>query len=142
MNSDPNPSVSSAPLEGLVDTTAGKGAARLFGLLSAWRHRRVFHPVGVAFAGWLEVREGAGVGVPLLDQPARFGVIVRVSRGLGVPEPWPDVLGVAVRILDAHGSGSDQDFLLATGARPPVLRHLVLPARTYVTATYSTILPF
>jgi hypothetical protein len=84
-----------------------------------------------------------GVDVParLLRTPASYDVVVRLSRSLGLPRPLPDVLGVAVRVLDAYGEGRHQDVLLDTGASPPVLRRLPLPRRTR-TAMHSSLLGY
>ena len=56
---------------------------------------------------------------------------MRFSRGAGLPEPLPDILGVAVRVLDSHGPGGHQDFLLATSSGLPVAHHALLPATTF-----------
>jgi hypothetical protein len=42
----------------------------------------------------------------LCSSPARpIRPLLRFSRGAGLPEPLPDVLGVAIRLPDAHGPG-------------------------------------
>src|SRR3978361_1840226 len=75
---------------------------------SAVRDERVFHPHGVAHQVMLDIRPTSGdpdrasLDVPLLDEPGSYAGVVRFSRGGGLPEPLPDVLGVAVRIQDAH----------------------------------------
>ncbi len=127
------------PLDRAVDATAGRASALTFAALSALRGRRSLHPLGAAFAATVEVR-GASCGVPLLDQACRRPAIVRLSRAVGIPEPWPDVFGLAIRILDAHGPGMDQDLLVSTSAEPPGLRHLVVPARGHAAGFYSSIL--
>ncbi|MGZ4618429.1 MAG: hypothetical protein ACXV3F_06825, partial [Frankiaceae bacterium] len=116
--------------------------AASFGVLSALRGKRFFHPAGVAFAGRLDVEPGPGYGVPLLDEQRSFEAIARFSRGAGTPEPLPDVLGLAVRILDAHGQGLHQDLLLVTSDRRPLGRHLLLPARSFLSRSYSSVLPY
>jgi hypothetical protein len=40
--------------------------------------------------------------------------LVRLSRGVGLPSGWPDVLGVAVRVQDGGGVGIDLDLLVST----------------------------
>ena len=116
--------------------------AATFGVLSALRGKRFFHPSGVAFAGRVDVEPGPGYGVPLLDEQRSFEAIARFSRGAGTPEPLPDVLGLAVRILDAHGKGLHQDLLLVTSDRRPLGRHLLLPARGFLSRSYSSVLPY
>lgn len=131
------------PLTGVVDTTLGVASAIAFGGLSGLRRARIFHPDGAAFEATLDVHGTANEdwGVPLLDEPARHRAIVRLSRGVGVPEPLPDVLGLALRVVDAHGRGRDQDLLLVTSGRLPVLRNAVLPASHFAGGQYSSVLP-
>jgi len=64
--------------------------------------------------------------------------LIRFSRALGVPRPFPDVLGLALRIVDAHGPGAPQDLLFASS----LLRVLPAPAHTFFGPRFSTLLPF
>jgi hypothetical protein len=114
---------------------------------SAVRHARVFHPRGVAYRGTVEIRPSGSAGrptldVPLLDDGGSFSALLRFSRGASLPEPLPDVLGVAVRILDAHGSGQDQDLLLGSSFELPLARQLLLPAFAISGSTLSSVLPY
>ncbi len=114
-----------------------------FGALSRLRGARIFHPDGVGYRGALRIaRPQAGYpGVPLLQRPREYPVLFRFSRGAGLPEPLPDILGLALRILDVHGRGRHQDFLLVTSADAPVLHHLLLPAvRGFFGQSFSSIL--
>jgi hypothetical protein len=45
-------------------------------------------------------------------------------------------------VLDAHGPGAHQDFLLATSAGAPVAHHALLPARSFFDRTFSSILVY
>jgi hypothetical protein len=63
--------------------------------------------------------------------------LVRLSRGVGLPERAPDVLGLAVKVPDLG-----QDILLASSGEGPLTRHLLIPARGYFRRPYSTVLPF
>jgi hypothetical protein len=56
-------------------------------------------------------------------------VLVRFSRGAGLPSALPDVHGLAVRAPDAYGHGRHQDLLLSTTLPPPLLRRLPVPVR-------------
>jgi len=98
--------------------------------LSRLRGARFFHPVGVAYTATLTVPRALGdyPGVPLLERRGEHPAIIRFSRATGVPEPLPDVLGIAISITDLYGRGRHQDFLLATSANAPVLQHLLVPA--------------
>jgi hypothetical protein len=116
-----------------------------FGALSALRGKRSFHPFGFGYEGSLRIerRPTHPTGARLLDDVAEHRVIVRASRALGLPENLPDLLGLAIRIPDAHGEGLHQDFLLVTSADGPLLHHLLLFAPGgFFGQSYSSILPY
>ncbi|HEX8068112.1 MAG TPA: hypothetical protein VF520_16460 [Thermoleophilaceae bacterium] len=116
-----------------ADTTVpgpvATATAATFGALSRLRGARIFHPEGVGYSGVLRVeRSQPGyAGTPLLGRPGEHRALFRLSRAVGLPEPLPDVLGLAVRLVDVHGQGRHQDFLLVTSADGPLLHHLLLP---------------
>lgn len=123
------------PLNGL--------AAGLFGSLSAVRGKRVFHPDGDAYeatATFLDERQ--------IDTLANFlggaenEAMVRFSRGVGLPQAAPDVLGMAIKLLDFVGPGSDLDLLLVTSGEGAVLQNTLRPARGFFRGSYSTVLPY
>src|SRR3954466_8969792 len=119
--------------------------AAAMGVGSAVRSARVFHPSGVGFRATITIRPAGGaaaLGVPLLDEPGTYTGVVRASRGAGLPEPLPDVLGLAVRIEDAHGPGQAQDLLLGSSSSLPVGRQLFVPNVTFDGVTLSSILPY
>ncbi len=119
--------------------TAGTAAFRL---ASRLRGERAVHARGRAFTGSVTVSGGAGTGAPLLDRPATYDALVRFSRSAGLP-PWlPDVHGLAVRLLDAHGPGAHQDLLLDSTSPAPVLRRLPWPRWDATGATYGSLLPY
>ena len=120
----------------LIEATAGAASAALFGLASFLRRARVFHPDGVAFDATFEAG-GSGV-LPAGAHDA----VVRFSRGAGLPEAMPDILGLALRLLDVHGPALHQDLLLVTSGSRPGLRHALLPARTVGHERWSTLLPY
>ena len=124
----------SSPLPAL-GTAAFRAASKV-------RGERALHARGRTLTGRLTVSGGAGTGAPLLDQPASFDVLVRVSRSVGLPLPLPDVLGLAVRVLDAHGPGAHQDLLLDSTRPEPVLRRLPWPARDHLGALHCSLLPY
>lgn len=121
-------------------TSLGPVTSGLFERASRWRRARVFHPHGVTVCGEIEV--GAGLaGTELFRPGARVAAVVRFSRGVGVPTPWPDVLGVAVRAVDAYGPGRHQDLLAVTALPVTVARFVLVPARAYDGVEYSSLLP-
>jgi hypothetical protein len=126
----------------LVEGTIGIAAAALFSTTSAIRRARTFHPIGAAFEASFTVVEPAGFGVTLLDTPATHDAVVRLSRGVGLREPWPDVLGLALRIHDAHGPGAHQDLLLVTSGDRPIARHLFVPTTGFDGIRFSSVLPY
>lgn len=117
-------------------------AALPFQALSALRGRRIFHPFGVAFDATLDVTDPQDNGTALFSSPGRRRAIVRISGGAGVPRPLPDNFGIALRVLDAYGSGEHQDLLMNVSGTLPGARHLLLPAFTVTDGHYSTVLPY
>jgi hypothetical protein len=127
-----------------VTHPAAAAAAALFGGLATLRRRRSLHPDGASYHATVQIDGDPDFeGAPLLAHTASHAALVRFSRGAGLP-PWlPDVLGLALRLCDAHGPGHHQDLLMATSAKPPVLHHLLLPGvRGPFGQPYSTILPY
>ena len=118
--------------------------SRFWQTLSRLRGRkRSLHPNGQAYEAQFVVRDGAGrTGSDLFDEPGTRDAIVRFSRGAGLPEPLPDILGIAIRVIDAHGPGAHQDFLLVTSADIPVAHHALLPGTSYFDRTFSSILVY
>jgi hypothetical protein len=135
----PPPRRSAGPLTPAAEGL-GAGAAAVFGVLSAARRRRIFHPDGTAYDATLTVHGGSR-GAVLLDEPARRACVVRLSRGLGLHEPLPDILGVAIRVPDVYGPGAHQDLLLATAGSGPVVRSVPYLARSGDGGHYSSVLP-
>jgi hypothetical protein len=124
--------------------SANAGAALVFGALSLVRRRRIFHPDGALFTAEFRVLRGAcdTLDWDLLRRARRFDAIVRLSRGAGLPQPLLDHLGIAVRLVNAYGRGRHQDLLLGASNPLPLGRHLLLPARGFTQAWYSTVLPY
>ncbi len=107
-------------------------SAGTFAALSAARGKRVFHPIGVGFSGTVSFYDAAGA--PL---QGTHGALLRFSRGAGLPQRLPDVLGLAIKIEDLG-----QDLLLATAGEDAVTRHLLIPSTGFFKRPYSTILPY
>jgi hypothetical protein len=121
---------------------ARAAAAGLFGFLSAVRGKRVFHPVGSAYEATVTFDRGVPLDAELFRRTGPQPAVVRLSRGIGLPESWPDVLGLAVKVPDAYGPGRHQDFLFATSGRSPAARHLLVPTKDVRRRPYSTVLFF
>ncbi len=114
--------------------------ASALALGTALRGARVFHPRGQAFTATVETDGGGTWGARLLDEAARHDVVVRLSRGAGLPAPLPDVVGLAVRFEGQGRGGGPLDVLVNTSGGPPVLRHLFLPEP--LGRTFSSVLPY
>lgn len=123
-------------------SAAGDGLGLLFTAVGKVRRGRGLHPQGKLHRGTL-TRHGLRppTGVPWLDEPGRDGVLVRFSRGAGLPRRLPDLLGLAVRIPSA-GAGGPADLLLSGAGRAPGLRHVLRLQRDPRRGTYTSVVPF
>jgi hypothetical protein len=68
--------------------------------------------------------------------------LVRLSRGLGLRPPLPDVFGLALRLPDVYGPRRHQDFLLASSGEGAFGRRLLRPTFGARTGMYSSLLPY
>lgn len=105
------------------------------------RRGKPIHPRGAVGAARL-VRfgsRGAPWGVRWLDEPGVDVGIARFSRSLGLPGPLPDVLGLALRL---QGRDAVHDLLLATTGLRVGLRHVLIPQRDALAASYGSLLPY
>jgi hypothetical protein len=89
-------------------TLAGRLLALPLAAVARARQGKPMHPRGAVLAGRL-VRTGCRppVGVPWLDEPGTDDAVVRLSRGAGLPEELPDLLGLAVRVPGPDGRPVD-----------------------------------
>ena len=96
---------------------AGRVVAVPLGAIARRRGGKPMHPRGAVLDAVLE-RHGATppFGVPWLDEVATDRVVVRLSRGAGLPAPLPDVLGLAIRL---GGDAAPVDLLLSSTGRGP-----------------------
>lgn len=118
---------------------AGRVVAVPLAALARWRNGKPMHPRGAVFDAVLE-RHGATPpwGVPFLDTTGREDVVVRMSRGAGLPAPLPDLLGIAVRL---GGAAAPVDLLLSSTGRGRLTR--VVPALRRDTASpYCSIMAY
>ncbi|MEV4315679.1 hypothetical protein [Actinocrispum sp. NPDC049592] len=66
-----------------------------------------------------------------------------MSKGLGLPGAFPDVLGLAVRVPQSAGPGRPVDLLLSTAGSGRLTRWLPVPRRDWSRhAVYGSIMPF
>ena len=84
------------------------------------------HPEGSVRRGVL-VRHGLDTptGVPWLDEPGTDDVVLRWSRAIGLPPSFPDIHGLALRLVDPGRPPGD--LLLATTGWSRPTRVVLLP---------------
>ncbi len=121
-----------------------RGAGRLVAVplaaLARWRNGKPMHPRGAVFDAVLERHGGDRPwGVPFLDTTGTDDVVVRLSRGAGLPAPLPDLLGLAVRL---GGDGeAPVDLLLSSTGRGRLTR--VVPVfRRDTASAYCSIMAY
>jgi hypothetical protein len=133
----PRPALLAARAGGLLLSAA------IAGILSVRRPRPI-HSRGVVLSGELlwTSRTGAPAGIEWIDEPPPAGletVTVRLSRGIGLPAPLPDVLGLALR---AHSDKGLVDINLSSTGRGPVGRYLLAPHAFPERAWYGSLMPY
>jgi hypothetical protein len=124
---------------GLVQL-AGRLVAVPLGAVARWRQGKPMHFRGAVLDAVLERHGGdPPFGVPWLDAVRDEPVVVRMSRGAGLPAPLPDVLGLAIRLT--ADDGTPVDLLLSTTGRGRLGRLLPVP-RSDAAATYGSIMAY
>ena len=113
-------------------------AATAMGLVSGARQARVFQPRGTTRTATVTVTGGGDWGARVLDEPARYEGVARVSRGAGLPAPL-DVVGLALRLPSQGRGGTPLDLLVNSAGDLPGLRHVFLPS--VLASTWSAVLP-
>ncbi len=128
-----------------VRDACAAAARALFDAVARVRHRKPIHPRGLVVPAHL-VRHGlAGRGGPLgaafLDEPGSDAGIARISRSAGLPDGWPDVWGLALRLDPAQAPSGVADLLLASSFAGPAGRH-ALALRRGLQAPLTCVLPY
>lgn len=108
--------------------------ATTLGVGTALRGARVFHPRGQVHAATVTVEGGLDRGTALLDEPGIHAGLVRLSRGVGLPAPLPDVDGFALRLPGLGCDGAPLDLLVNSAWRYAFVPSLLSP-------TWSAVLP-
>jgi hypothetical protein len=115
---------------------AGRAVAMPLAGLARLRGAKPMHPRGVLFDALLH-RQGLDVGVPWLDTTGSDDVLVRLSRGAGLPPRWPDLLGLALRVPGEW----PVDVLLSSSGRGRWTRRVPVLRRDAAT-TYGSIMAY
>jgi hypothetical protein len=128
----------------VLGRAGGAATGAVLATVSGLRRSKAVHPRGVVREATLAITPTAAApaGSTLLSTAAEHRALVRFSRSLGLPHPLPDLLGMAVRVIDAYGAGRHQDFLLITTIDAPVLHHLFVPAAHVRQRPYTSSLPY
>lgn len=108
--------------------------ATTLGVATALRGARVFHPHGRTTTATVTVSGGGDWGAAVLDRPAVHEGVVRVSRGAGLPQPLPDVEGLALRLPGLGVDGAPLDLLINSAWRYAFAPSVLAP-------TWSALLP-
>jgi hypothetical protein len=114
--------------------------AAAFRSTARFRRARAFHPVGLAFRATVQVH-ASGPAEPALA-PGSHPAVVRFSRGIGWSHALPDIHGVAIRLVDAHGPGRHQDLLLSSVLSSRLGRFVPFVSATVSGPFYSTAAPY
>src|SRR5688500_2047410 len=102
-------------------------AAALAGLL---RRDKALHPVGHHGTGVLTVTEPApDLGIEAIARTGTRPCRARWSRAMGLPQGWPDIEGLALRLEDAAADGGDADLLFASTGHRSWSRYLLTMRR-------------
>jgi len=102
--------------------------------------RKPLHPRGRLYEARIR-RHGSETrtGVAWLDDPGEDEAIVRLSRAVGLPDAWPDIHGLALRLGAEAAPG---DLLFASTGRGRVGRFLLAAARRPQGRPMTTLLPY
>ena len=122
----------------LVAGAAGRVVAPLLGMVTRLRGTKPMHPRGATLTGRLQrsgLRRRTGIG--WLDATGTDEVLVRLSRGAGLPARFPDLLGLAVRVPGEH----PVDLLLSSTGTGRWTRRAPLPRRDAATS-YGSIMAY
>ncbi|EME21128.1 hypothetical protein G418_13019 [Rhodococcus qingshengii BKS 20-40] len=106
-----------------------------FRVAATLRSARVFHPHGLVVHG--QVKLDSPWWPSTLSSPRPL--IARLSGGIGTPPGLPDVLGLAFKVSDGT---EEWDILLASSGASTATRFLPLPATSWGSARYSSLMPY
>ena len=130
-------------LGGLTARGAGRTIAAAVAVLArARRADKPMHPRGEVLAGRLRLLGGAGTGAAFLDQRAEHDVLLRFSRSAGLPTPWPDVNGLAVRVPGGEATHPYADLLMSTTGTGRLGRYVLVPTVRGRGGFLGTLVPY
>lgn len=98
------------------------------------------HPDGELFHATVSrVGSPSPSGVPWVDTAGESPALVRVSRAIGLPEPLPDIAGLAIRVNPDERAA---DLLLASTGTGGLGRFVLLPRLPGSTGALTSLLPY
>lgn len=118
----------------LLARAGGTALKGVFAGLLIFRHGRPIHRNGVLLEGTL-THTRVFSGEEWLDSAGEEPVIGRISRSVGLPDPMPDIIGLALRI-------GETDILLSTTGQGVPGRFLLRPRRSLLNGPFTTLMPF
>ena len=122
---------------GAVGALPGAVLGATFGAVAKVRRTKPLHPAGRVGRGTLTITEPAPeVGVPLLQEQGTHDCLARWSRAAGLPDPLPDVEGLAIRLEEPRA-----DLLFASTGIGAVGRFLLMPRGPRSHGSQTTLLP-
>lgn len=134
---DVHPGTASSRLGAAAGAAPGAILGALFGAAALVRRTKPLHPRGWVGEATLEVTTPVpGLGVPLIAETAAHRCTARWARAIGLPSPWPDVQGLAIRFEDPEA-----DLLFAGTGDGAVTRYLLVPRLRGTRGPQTTLLP-
>lgn len=132
-----------------ASSLAGQAFGLVFRALKRVRPARPIHPRGVALKGVVQIRDlpggerdhnaSARSGIDWIDKPGQHIANARFSRSVGIPAPFPDILGLALRLPDGLRPA---DVLFATTGLSVPGRFVLFPHRNLNKAAFTTLMPY
>lgn len=124
---------------------AGRALAGAVSLLARRPADKPMHPRGEVLTGRLRRTGSPGAertGAAFLDEPGDDEVLLRFSRSAGLPAPWPDVNGLAVRVPTPDGPAPHADVLLSGTGSGVLTRYLLAPTLRERGRFLGTLVPY
>lgn len=124
-----------------IGVAPGAGLAAAAAVTGALRRNKALHPEGHRGHGVLTISSpDPSLGVPLLAQHGTLACEVRWSRAMGLPDSWPDIEGLALR-LDGNEVAEVADLLFASTGERAWSRYLLVLRAAGTYGVLTTLLP-